>query len=111
MQAGPGLVLPHPQGVAIGAGVVLGSRVKLLRDCCMGTAGYRDKDRDGWPVVGDDCVMCDGAKVFGPVNVGDRTTVGTSVVLFDSVPADSVVALRQDLDVRVTAGVRKLDID
>jgi serine O-acetyltransferase len=100
MQAGPGLVVPHPQTVAIGAGVVLGERVRLLRGATMGTAGYRDKTRDGWPEVGDDCVVCDGAKLFGPVCVGARSKIGSSVVLFDSVPADSVVALRQDLDVR-----------
>jgi serine O-acetyltransferase len=113
MQAGPGLVIPHPQGVTMGAGVVLGSRVKLLRAVGMGTAGYRDKERDGWPVIGDDCVVCDGAKVFGPVRVGDRSTIGTSVVLFESVPADSVVALRQDLDIRTgdrSENARSFDI-
>ena len=45
MQAGPGLVIPHPQGVTMGAGVVLGSRVKLLRAVGMGTAGYRRQDQ------------------------------------------------------------------
>jgi serine acetyltransferase len=99
--------------VTMGAGVVLGSRVKLLRAVGMGTAGYRDKERDGWPVIGDDCVVCDGAKVFGPVRVGDRSTIGTSVVLFESVPADSVVALRQDLDIRTgdrSENARSFDI-
>jgi serine O-acetyltransferase len=107
MQAGPGLVIPHAQTVAIGAGVVLGDRVKLLRGATMGTAGYRDKARDGWPRVDDDCVICDGAKLFGLVHVGARSKIGTNVVLFESVPPDTLVALRQDLDIR--AGVRATD--
>ncbi len=113
MQAGPGLVIPHPQGVTIGVGVVLGSRVRLLGGARIGTAGYRDRSRDGWPVIGDDCVVCDGSKVFGPVHVGDRSVVGTSVVLFESVPPDSIVALRQNIEIRSAAKpaeIRQIDI-
>jgi serine O-acetyltransferase len=106
LSAGPGLVVPHPQGVAVGGGVTLGARVRIMRGVGIGTAGYRDKSRDGFPDIGDDCVLFDGAKVFGPVNVGARSTIGTNVVLFDSVPADSVVVAHQNVEVR-RAGVRK----
>ena len=114
MQAGPGLVVPHPQCVTMGAGVVLGSRVKLLRSVGMGIAGYRDPSRDGWPEIGDDCVIYDGAKVFGPVKVGHHSVIGASVVLLESVPPYSTVALRQDLDIRTRSQLdesRKLGID
>jgi serine O-acetyltransferase len=106
LSAGPGLVIPHPQGVAVGAGVTLGARVRLMRGVGIGTAGYRDKRRDGFSTIGDDCVLFDGVKVFGPVNIGERSTIGTNVVLFDSVPPDSVVVVHQDVEVR-RAGAHK----
>ena len=99
-QIGPGLALPHPQGMALGGGVVLGRRVRLLRGTAIGTAGYKDKRRDGFPVIGDDCTICDGVKVFGPVDVGARSTIGASVVLFESVPPDSTVVAHLPYEVR-----------
>ena len=102
LSAGPGLVIPHPQAIELGAGVVLGNRVKLLRSVGMGTAGYRDPSREGFPEVGDDCVIYDGAKVFGPVKVGHNSVIGTSVVLLESVPPYTTVVFRQDLDFRTS---------
>jgi serine O-acetyltransferase len=91
---GPGFLMPHPQGVTIGAGMRIGARVRALRGVALGTAGYADKRRDGWPIIGDDCVLYDMSKVFGPVEIGDRSTVGNNVVLFSSVPPDSVVVVQ-----------------
>lgn len=100
MVAGPGLVIPHPQGVTLGAGLVLGSNVRLLRGVAMGTVGRRDPATDGFPVIGDDCVLCDSATVFGPVEVGAGSVLGAGVTLFESVPPRSIVSFEQVLKVR-----------
>ncbi len=104
VEAGPGLVVPHPQGVAIGGGVRLGRDVRILRGVAIGTAGYRDSRRDGFPVVEDGCSVCDGAKLFGPITVGTGATVGASVTLFESVPAGAQVVARRTHEIRPTPG-------
>jgi serine O-acetyltransferase len=96
----PGFVLVHPDGVAIGAGVVIGPGVTVYKGVSVGTAGYRDKRRDGFPHIGAGCRLFDGAKVFGPVEVGEGSIIGTTVTLFESVPPGSVVTTRQELDIR-----------
>ena len=100
-RAGRRLVLAHPQGVAIGAGVQLGHGVRILRGVAVGTAGYKDAGRDGFPVVGDGVLLCDSASVFGPLTIGAGAVIGAGVTLFDSVPAGAVVVARQELDIRL----------
>lgn len=101
---GAGFVLPHPQGVTIGGGAVLGRDVRVYRSVSMGTAGHRDDRPDGFPTVGDGAMVCDGARLFGPIRIGDRCTIGAGVRLFDSIPDDSVVTVRQEHRVRRRAG-------
>lgn len=100
-RAGRRLVLAHPQGVAIGAGVQLGHGVRILRGVAVGTAGYKDPARDGFPVVGDGVLLCDSASVFGPLTIGDGAVIGTGVTLFESVPAGAVVVAKQELEIRL----------
>lgn len=88
---GPGLTVLHPQGVGVGAGVVIGRNARLHANVRVGSAGYRDPTRDGFPTIGDDCILYDSAMVFGPVEVGDRTRVGAAALLMESVPPDSLV--------------------
>lgn len=86
---GPGLTIAHPVGVAIGAGVTMGRDVRLHGMVRLGVAGRRSGD--GWPDIGDGCVLFDGCRVFGPVCVGAGSTIGAQVLLMHSVPAGSVV--------------------
>jgi serine O-acetyltransferase len=92
---GPGFVLLHPQGCGTSAGVRIGARCRMLKGVALGAGGYDDPGRDGVPVVGDDVLLCDGASVWGPVTIGDRSVVGAGVRLFKSVPADSKVLYAQ----------------
>lgn len=87
---GPGLALPHPVGVAFGE-VRVGRRARLMGGVRLGGAGAEDPDMDGFPTLGDDCYLFDGAKVFGTVSVGDRVVVGTNAVVSRSVPSDVVL--------------------
>ena len=110
LKAGPGFVLAHPQGVALGAGVKIGRGVRVLRGVAVGTAGYKDTSRDGFPVIGDGAVLYDSAKVFGPVTVGDGAVIGTGVTLFESVPDRAVVVAKQQLEVRLPGAAGRSDL-
>jgi serine O-acetyltransferase len=87
---GPGLKLPHPVGIVIGEGVVIGARCTIYQHVTLG--GRRLGDwRDGkYPTLGEDVVLFCGAVVLGALEIGDRVTVGANSVVLDSAPADSV---------------------
>jgi serine O-acetyltransferase len=86
-EIGPGLTVVHPVGVGVGAGVRIGARVRIHGGVRVGSAGYADPWRDGFPVIGDEVRLFDGAKVFGPVDIGAGARVGASVVLLEPLEA------------------------
>jgi serine O-acetyltransferase len=99
--AGPGLAIPHPVGVGVGAGSRLGRNVLLLKGVTLGTAAAENPKEDGFPTIGDECKILDGAKLLGPIQVGDRAVIGANALLMRSVPAGAVVAASPGRVVRI----------
>jgi serine O-acetyltransferase len=83
---GPGVVIPHPVGIAFASGVTLGARCRLMR--FTGAGGSGNPKRPGHPTVGDDVWLLDAAKLFGPITIGDRSIIGTSAIVSEDVPPD-----------------------
>ena len=88
---GPGLVIPHPTGTGWGSDLVVGRHAIMTGMVRFGTAAAEDSARVGHPSLGDDVVMLDGAKVMGPVHVGDRAVVAANALVLHDVPPDVVV--------------------
>lgn len=86
---GPGLVIPHPVGIIVAGDVIIGARSRILGRVSIG--GNGDPGRPGHPVVGDDVWIMDGARVLGPVTVGDRSILGAGAVVTSDVPPDMFV--------------------
>jgi serine O-acetyltransferase len=84
---GAHLYLPHPYGIVVHAGVVIGDRCTLFQHVTIGetTTG------PGVPALGDDVVVGAGAAILGDVRVGDGAHVGANAVVIDDVPAGAVV--------------------
>jgi len=97
VEVGPGVVIPHPVGIGVASGCSIGSRVRLMRGIAMG--GNANPRKPGHPTLGDDVWILDGAKVFGPTTIGDRSIVGTSAIVSEDVPADMFIfgARRSDV--------------
>lgn len=89
----PGFALVHPNGVVISPGVRLGRGVRVHRGVGFGTVGYDDPNKDGMPTVGDEAVILDGAKVLGPIHVGEHAVVGANAILIRSLPPGAIVAV------------------
>lgn len=87
---GPGLAMPHPVGVGVANTTRIGRNARLLGLVRLGG----NWGTSGQPVVGDDCWLMDGAKVFGPVRIGDRSIVAADTMVVQDVPPDVVVAGR-----------------
>jgi len=81
---GPGLYIGHWGGIRVAAGVRLGARCNLSPMVILGT-GVRD-GRRGVPWIGDRVYVGAGAKVFGPVRVGDDAAIGANAVVCADVP-------------------------
>jgi serine O-acetyltransferase len=92
---GPGIVIVH------GFGVVIGSDVQIEGDCCIyhgvtlgdrGSEWVNSTREDGHPRVGREVMFGAGAKVLGPIRIGDNSVIGANAVVLTDVPPDSVAA-------------------
>lgn len=86
VRIGPGLTLPHPTGIVIGAGTSLGSRATVFHNVTLG------RSDGGYPTIGDDVVIFPGAVLVGRLSVGDGARIGVNAFVTHDVPAGGVVA-------------------
>jgi serine O-acetyltransferase len=83
---GPGFVLVHATGTAINGGVRGGSNVTIYHQVTVGG------ERGGrTPILGNDVLIASGAKVIGPVRIGDGARVTANSVVFSHVPPQTTV--------------------
>ena len=88
-QIGPGLYIGHFGGIIIGSGVVMGSKCNISQGVTIGVGG-REEHR-GYPRVGDRVYIGPGAKVFGPIEIGNDVAIGANAVVTRSLPDRAVV--------------------
>jgi serine O-acetyltransferase len=87
---GPGLYIGHFGGITIGKDAVLGANCSLSQQVTIGAAGRGE--RRGAPVIGDDCYLAPGARVFGRIRVGNNVKIGANAVVHADIPDNAVVA-------------------
>jgi len=100
---GEGPFIDHGTGVVIGETAQIGDNVTLYQGVTLGGTGFQRGKRH--PTVGHDVVVGSGAKLLGPIEVGDRSKIGANSVVIHDVPADSTVVGNPGHPVRV-AGER-----
>ncbi|MBD7951753.1 MULTISPECIES: serine O-acetyltransferase EpsC [Oerskovia] len=82
------LFIDHGMGVVIGETAVVGDDVLLFHGSTLGGRSMKRGKRH--PTLGDRVVVGAGAKILGPVWVGDDVQVGANAVVVKDVPAGSV---------------------
>jgi len=88
-EIGEGLALPHSGGVVIGGLCVIGRNCVIYQQVTLGYRGDHDRS-DGQPHVGNDVMVGAGAKILGPVKIGDGAVVGANAVVVSDVPAGAL---------------------
>jgi|GEM_PF-423878 len=83
---GPGLVLLHPFGVFIHKTVKAGENLVMQNSITLGG------EEDQGPRIGNNVFIGVGARVIGPVGLGDRCRIGANAVVMSPVNADHVAA-------------------
>ena len=79
---GYGLRLPHPTGVVIHEDAVIGPDCMLMQQVTIGQMAG-----PGAPVIGANVYVGAGAKILGPVIIGDGVRVGANAVVLDDLPS------------------------
>ncbi len=77
---GGGLLLPHPNGVVIHSGSVIGPNCLIFQQVTLGTNGGEP------PTVGGHVDIGAGAKILGAIHLGDHAKVGANAVVMIDVP-------------------------
>lgn len=76
----------HPTSVVIGAGVVIEDDVLIWQNV---TLGALELGGTGYPVIRKGARLYAGASVLGPVEIGERATVGAHSLVLQSIPPGS----------------------
>ena len=86
---GAGLFIDHATGVVIGETAEVGDDVTIFHGVTLGGTGRETGKRH--PTVGDRVTIGAGAKILGPIKIGDDSRIGANAVVVKEVPASAVV--------------------
>lgn len=86
---GPGLCIAHRGTIVINGATKIGKNCRINIDVNIGTQmGENGKA----PIIGDNCFIGPGAKLFGNINIGDNVAIGANAVVNKSFPNDVTIA-------------------
>ena len=91
--------IDHGAGVVIGETARIGDRVTLYQGVTLGGTGFQRGKRH--PTLGDNVTVGSGAKLLGPIAVGDGAKVGANTVVIEDVPPCATVVGNPGHPVRV----------
>jgi serine O-acetyltransferase len=88
-QIGNEFFIDHGSGVVIGETAVIGSCVTLYQGVTLGGTGFQRGKRH--PTLGNNVTVGSGAKLLGPIAVGDGAKIGANTVVVEDVPPGATV--------------------
>ncbi|GAA0179424.1 serine O-acetyltransferase [Clostridium sediminicola] len=88
-EIGRGFFIDHGMGVVIGETTIIGDNVTLYHGVTLGGTGKDTGKRH--PSLGDNVVIGAGAKILGPIYIGDNSKIGANTVVLKDVPNDATI--------------------
>ncbi len=83
------LVIDHGTGIVVGATTEIGDDCLLYQCVTLGGTGISNGKRH--PTLGNNVMVGSGAKILGPIRIGDHVRVAANAVVLQDVPANSTV--------------------
>jgi len=82
---GKDLHIIHSGNIKIHPNTIIGDRCGIQQDVNIGI----NMDKEGVPIIGNDVYIGAGAKIFGPIKVGDRARIAANSLVITDVPPDT----------------------
>ena len=98
-EIGSRFFIDHGSGVVIGETAKIGECVTLYQGVTLGGTGFQRGKRH--PTIGDNVTIGSGAKLLGPIAVGDSAKIGANTVVVEDVPPGATVVGNPGHPVRV----------
>lgn len=86
---GNGLFIDHGMGIVIGETAEVGEDCTIYHGVTLGGTGHDTGKRH--PTLGNNVLVSAGAKVLGPINIGDNVRIGANSVVLKEVEANATV--------------------
>ncbi len=86
---GDGLFIDHGDGVVIGETAEIGDNVTIYQGVTLGGTGKETGKRH--PNIGNGVTIGAGAKILGPITIGDNSKVGAGAIVLKDVPPNCTV--------------------
>jgi serine O-acetyltransferase len=87
-EIGKGLYIPHAGGIVLHPNVKIGDYCTLSQDVTIGEGGRGEKK--GTPKLGDRVYIAPGARIFGPITIGNDVAIGANAVVTKDLPDNAV---------------------
>ena len=81
--------IDHGMGIVIGETAVIGDDCTLYHGVTLGGTSWQKGKRH--PTLGNGVVVGAGAKVLGPIDIGDKAKIGSNAVVVRAVPNDATI--------------------
>lgn len=75
---GPGLSIAHRGLLVVNGGAIVGANCRIHAGVVIGTAAGSSSEA---PIIGNNCYIGPGVKIFGPISIGDSTVIGANAVV------------------------------
>jgi len=101
---GSNVFIDHGSGVVIGETCEIGNNVTIYQGVTLGGTG---KDRGKrHPTIGSNVIIGSGAKLLGPIVVGEDSKIGAGTVVLKDVPPGSTIVGEAGRDTKFEASMR-----
>ena len=75
-----GLIMPHPNGIVIAPDAVIGPNCLLFQQVTIGATTH------GYPELGGGIDVGAGARILGPIRIGNHAKIGANAVVVTDIP-------------------------
>jgi len=89
LKIGKGIFISHSGSIIINAQCEIGDNCNFAPGVVIGY-GIK-KGKEGYPRIGSQVFIGPGAKIFGPITIGDNVAIGANAVVNSDVPSEAVV--------------------
>ena len=85
-QIGKNLEVPHPIGIVIGEGAIIGDNCVIYQNV---TLGRKNRDCAEYPELGNNVIVYCNSTIVGNIKIGDNSIIGCNTVVLKSVNDNS----------------------